>query len=60
MPKTIEACVLHQADNMDAQVKNFIQVIEEGKKNTEDEWGFIWDSNIGRKRPMYLGDKYRS
>ncbi|MEA2055639.1 MAG: HD domain-containing protein [Candidatus Thermoplasmatota archaeon] len=60
MPKTIEACVLHQADNMDAQVKNFIQVIEEGKKNTEDEWGFIWDSNIGRKRPMYLGDNYRS
>jgi 3'-5' exoribonuclease len=58
LPKTIEACVIHQADNTDAQVKNFIQIIEEGRKSTDEEWGFIWDSNAGMKRPLYLGDNY--
>lgn len=56
MPKTIEACVVHQADLMDSQVKNFIQKIEEGRKNTDDEWAFLWDSDVGMKRPMYLGE----
>ena len=54
MPKTIEAMVVHAADMMDSQVKNFIQNIEEGRKTTEDEWAFIWDSDAGMKRPMYL------
>ena len=56
MPKTIEAMVVHAADMMDSQVKNFIQNIEEGRKTTEDEWAFIWDSDAGMKRPMYLKD----
>jgi len=56
MPKTVEACVLHQADMMDSQVKNYIQRVEETKKNTDEEWAFVWDSNIGKKRIRYLGD----
>jgi 3'-5' exoribonuclease len=55
MPKIIEACVLHQADMMDSHVKNYIQMMEEGRKNTDDDWAFIWDSDVGRKRPMFLG-----
>jgi 3'-5' exoribonuclease len=55
MPKTIEACVVHAADLMDSQVKNFIQNIEEGRKTSEDDWAYIWDSDVGQKRPMYLG-----
>ena len=57
MPKTIEACVVHQADLMDSQVKNYIQHIEENKMLTEDEWAFIWDPDIGKKRMMYLGKR---
>jgi len=56
MPKTIEACVVHQADLMDSQVKNFIQNIENGRKTSEDDWGFIWDSDLGERRLMYLGE----
>lgn len=56
MPKIIEACIVHAGDLMDSQVKRFIQTIEEGRKNTEEDWGYLWDSDIGRKRPMYLGD----
>jgi len=54
MPKTVEAMVVHAADMMDSQVKNFIQIIEEGRKKSEDDWGYIWDSDLGMKRPMYL------
>jgi 3'-5' exoribonuclease len=57
MPKTIEAMVVHAADMMDSQVKNFIQIIEEGRKTSEDEWGYIWDSEMGQKRPMYLREE---
>lgn len=56
MPKTIEACVVHAADLMDSQVKNFIQNIEEGRKTSEDEWAYIWDSDVGQKRSLYLGE----
>ena len=56
MPKTIEAFVLSQADMMDSQVKNYIQRIEENRKNTDDEWAFVWDSDAGGKRSMYLGE----
>lgn len=56
MPKTVEAMVVHAADMMDSQVKNFIQNIEEGRKTSEDDWAFIWDSDVGMKRPMYLGE----
>jgi 3'-5' exoribonuclease len=54
LPKTIESMVVHAADMMDSQVKNFIQHIEEGRKISEDDWAFIWDSDAGMKRPMYL------
>lgn len=57
MPKIVEAMVVHAADMMDSQVKNFIQNIEEGRKNSDDDWGFIWDSDLGMKRPMYLVNK---
>lgn len=57
MPKTVEAMIVHQADMMDSQVKNFIQNIEEGRKTSEDDWGFIWDSDAGQKRAMYLGEE---
>ena len=54
MPKTVEAMIVHQADMMDSQVKNFMQSIEEGRKNSEDDWVFIWDPDVGMKRAMYL------
>lgn len=56
MPKIIEACVLFQADLMDSQIKNYIQSLEENRKNTDEEWAFIWDSDYGSKRPMFLGE----
>lgn len=56
MPKTIEAAVVHAADMMDSQVKNFIQNINEGRKNSDDDWAYIWDSDYGQKRTMYLGE----
>ena len=57
MPKTIEAAVIHAADLMDSQVKNFIQNIQEGRKISDDDWAFLWDSDLGMKRPMYLGSE---
>ena len=57
MPKTIEACVLHQADLMDSQVKNYMQHVEEGRKTTDEDWIFVYDSDAGKKRLMYLGDQ---
>jgi len=56
MPKIIEACVIHQADLMDSQVKNFMQNIEEARKSNNEDWTFVWDSDIGRKRVMYSGE----
>jgi 3'-5' exoribonuclease len=56
LPKTIEACVLHQADLMDSQVKNYMQNIEDAKKMSDDEWGWVYDSDLGRRRAIYLGD----
>ena len=57
LPKTIEAMIVHSADLMDSQVKNFIQKIEEGRKNSEEDWAYIWDSDAGQKRPMYLSEE---
>ena len=57
MPKTIEAMIVHSADLMDSQVKNFIQKIEEGRKSSEEDWAYIWDSDAGQKRPMYLAEE---
>ena len=56
MPITIEACTLHFADLMDSQIKNFIQNLEDAKKLTNDEWAFIYDSDLGKKRLVFLGE----
>ena len=56
LPMIVEACILHQADLMDSQVKNYIQSIEDSKSNSDDEWAFVWDSDLGSKKAMYLGD----
>ena len=37
------------------QVKNYIQNLENAKKMSEDDWAFIYDSDLGRRRPIYLG-----
>ncbi|MCK5112841.1 MAG: HD domain-containing protein, partial [Thermoplasmatales archaeon] len=56
MPKIVEACVLHYADLMDSQVKNYIQRLEEAKKITDDKWAFIYDSDVGKNRLIFLGE----
>lgn len=54
MPKTIEACIVHQADLMDSQVKHFMQTIESNQQACDDDWGFVYDSDLGRRRMIYL------
>lgn len=55
LPKTVEACIVHQADLMDSQVKNFMQRLDDARKATEDDWAFVYDSDAGKKRPVFLG-----
>ncbi|MCL2415747.1 MAG: HD domain-containing protein [Defluviitaleaceae bacterium] len=39
LPKTIEACILHCADNMDANIKMFEEALEKSEKSTnQGEW----------------------
>jgi 3'-5' exoribonuclease len=54
MPKIAEASVLAQADLMDSQVKNYLQSQEDMKKNSNEDWAFVWDPDAGRKKAMYL------
>jgi len=54
MPKTLEASIVHQADFMDSQVKFFMQSIESNQQASDDEWGFVYDSDLGRRRMVYL------
>ena len=54
MPKTVEAFIVHQADYMDSQIKYFMQTLETGRKASDDNWGFIYDSDMGRRRLIYL------
>jgi 3'-5' exoribonuclease len=56
IPKLLEACILHQADLMDSQVKNYLQMIEDAKKLTDEEWTMVYDSDAGKKRAIFLGD----
>lgn len=44
-PLTIEACILHHADNMDAQVMKFLTIIRDGDRNRE--WA-PYDPGLGR------------
>jgi 3'-5' exoribonuclease len=56
MPKIAEATILHQADLMDSQVKNYLQMVEDAKKLTEEDWAFIYDPDAGKKRAIFLGE----
>jgi len=56
IPKTVEAQILHFADLMDSQVKNYIQNIENAHKATDDTWSSVYDSNLKKKRMIYLGE----
>ena len=55
LPKLVEACILHQADLMDSQVKNYMQMRDDAKRQTDEEWAFIYDADAGKKRAIYLG-----
>ncbi len=40
-PKMAEACALHFLENLDAQTKRFIQILEDGQRNKKDtQWTF--------------------
>jgi len=56
LPKLLEACILHQADLMDSQVKNYLQMIQDAKKLTDEDWTFVYDSDVGKKRAIFLGE----
>ncbi len=56
LPKLLEACILHQADLMDSQVKNYLQMIQDAKKLTDEDWTFVYDSDAGKKRAIFLGE----
>jgi 3'-5' exoribonuclease len=56
MPKLVEALILHQADLMDSQVKNYLQMIEDAKKLTDEDWALIYDADIGKRRAIFLGE----
>lgn len=45
-PATIEACILHFADNMDAQVNKFERALREPFSESDD--GFHWSESLGR------------
>ncbi len=55
IPKFVEALVLHYADLMDSQIKYHLQKVEEERRINEESWGLIWDKDLGRKKPFYLG-----
>ncbi len=56
IPKLVEACILHQADLMDSQVKNYLQMVEDAKKLTDEDWTFIYDADVGKRRAIFLGE----
>lgn len=56
IPKIVEGIILHQADLMDSQVKNYLQMVEDAKKLTDEDWTLIYDADVGKKRAIFLGD----
>jgi 3'-5' exoribonuclease len=50
-PLTIEACILHHADNMDAQVMKFLTIIR--NEEHDHEWA-AYDPGLGRS--IFLGN----
>ncbi|MGE5582254.1 MAG: 3'-5' exoribonuclease YhaM family protein [Bacillota bacterium] len=53
-PLTVEACILHHADNMDAQVQKFLTVIR--GQNSNDEWS-PYDPGLGKS--IFMGNLNR-
>lgn len=51
-PKTVEACILHQADLMDSQVAHFAELVEAA--SAESRWS-QYDKALDRA--VYLGDR---
>jgi 3'-5' exoribonuclease len=56
MPKIVEGCILHQADLMDSQVKNYMQMVEDAKKLTDEDWALLYDPDAGKRRAIFLGE----
>ncbi|HER45196.1 MAG TPA: HD domain-containing protein, partial [Thermoplasmatales archaeon] len=56
LPKLVEACILHQADLMDSQVKNYMQLLQDAKRQTDEDWTFVYDADAGKKRSIFLGE----
>lgn len=56
LPKLVEACILHQADLMDSQVKNYMQLLQDAKRQTDEDWTFVYDADAGKKRAIFLGE----
>lgn len=54
VPKIAEAVVLFQSDFMDSQVKNYLQHMVDNRKNNGDDWAYIWDGDLGMKKPIFL------
>ncbi len=50
-PKTLEACTLHYAENLDAQVNRFIQLIEKEKDKTWTDYDRLLERHI------YIGEQ---
>ncbi|MEW6621185.1 MAG: HD domain-containing protein [bacterium] len=50
-PKTLEACTLHYAEHLDAQVNRFIQLIEKGKDKTWADYDKLLE------RYIYIGEQ---
>ena len=56
VPKFLEALVLHYADLMDSQIKYHIQKMDEEKKRGKNNWTLIWDNDLRRRKPFYIGE----
>jgi len=52
-PKTAEACALHFLENLDAQTKRFLQIIEDGSNHIKNSNWTIFDRLL--ERYLYLG-----
>lgn len=60
LPAFPEAAALYQADLMDSQVKNFLQKVEEKKNDADENWLFMYDSDINGRKPVYIDIEQKS
>lgn len=56
-PKTAEACALHYLENLDAQTKRFIQIIEDSSNHVNNSNWTSFDRLL--ERYLYLGEGHR-